>query len=50
MKEEVLDRTAEGKATPKTQKGLEFRRFFTRDGISPYDVVEWEYRTASITN
>src|SRR5262245_23736692 len=51
MKEDVLERTAEGNGSrSKTQKGLEFRRHFTREGISPYDSVEWEYRTAAITS
>jgi ribonucleoside-diphosphate reductase alpha chain len=53
MKEEVLDRTADGNAhlsTAHTQKGVEFRRHFTREGISPYDTLEWEYRTAAITS
>ena len=51
MKEEVLERKADGNgAGGKIQKGLEFRRYFTREGISPYDTVEWEYRTAAITN
>src|SRR5678815_5336610 len=43
MKEEVLVKKADG-------KGLEFRRYFTREGVSPYDAVEWEYRTAAITS
>jgi ribonucleoside-diphosphate reductase alpha chain len=30
--------------------GLKFERYFTRQGISPYDEVEWEIRTASIVN
>src|SRR5690242_3739803 len=30
--------------------GLSFRRFFTKAGVSPYDEVEWELRTASITD
>jgi ribonucleoside-diphosphate reductase alpha chain len=47
MKEEVLETTAGVSAA---KKGLEFRRYFTRDGISPYDAVEWEYRTAAITS
>jgi ribonucleoside-diphosphate reductase alpha chain len=33
-----------------TQKGLKIGRYFTRPGIDPYDEVEWEQRTASITN
>jgi ribonucleoside-diphosphate reductase alpha chain len=37
--------------TPKLKTpGLTFRRFFTKAGISPYDEVEWEKRTASITD
>src|SRR6188472_2005505 len=43
MKEEVLEKKADG-------KGLEFRRYFTREGLSPYDTLEWEYRTAAITS
>jgi ribonucleoside-diphosphate reductase alpha chain len=35
-----------GQAAP----GLKFPRCFTRTGISPYDEVEWELRTASITD
>jgi ribonucleoside-diphosphate reductase alpha chain len=30
--------------------GLEFSRTFTREGVSPYEAIEWETRTASITN
>src|SRR2546426_5804098 len=30
--------------------GLTFRRFFTKPGVSPYDEVEWERRTALITD
>ena len=29
--------------------GLQFRRYFTKPSVSPYDTVEWETRTASIT-
>src|SRR5438552_16790687 len=51
MKEEVLERKADGNGNlNKAKKGLEFRRYFSREGISPYDVVEWEYRIAAITN
>ena len=39
-------------ASPTTKKapGLAFRRFFTKPGVSPYDEVEWERRTAQITD
>src|SRR6266487_5923913 len=51
MKEDVLERKADENADVEArQKGLEFRRYFTREGISPYDSVEWEYRTAAITS
>jgi ribonucleoside-diphosphate reductase alpha chain len=38
--------------TPKTRKapGLSFRRYFTQPEISPYDALEWELRTAQITD
>ncbi len=55
MKEEVLERAAAAATSSETgnqtttRKGLEFRRYFTREGLSPYDTVEWEYRTAAIT-
>jgi ribonucleoside-diphosphate reductase alpha chain len=37
---------------PKTRKtpGLAFRRYFTQPDISPYDALEWELRTAQITD
>jgi len=37
---------ANNKKTP----GLTFRRFFTKPGVSPYSEVEWELRTAQITD
>src|SRR5262249_55668208 len=50
MKEEVLKTKADGNGTQAaTRKGLEFRRFFSREGISPFETAEWEYRTAAIT-
>jgi ribonucleoside-diphosphate reductase alpha chain len=30
--------------------GLEFPRHFTKEGSNPYEEIEWEIRTASITN
>ncbi len=30
--------------------GLEFERYFSRDGVDPFDEVEWELRPAVITN
>jgi ribonucleoside-diphosphate reductase alpha chain len=46
--------TAAVTGTPSTRNtkapGLSFRRFFTKPGISPYDEIEWEKRTAQITD
>ncbi len=35
---------------PYSQQGLKFTRRFTKDGVSPYDEIQWEKRTASITD
>src|SRR5262245_23382076 len=52
MKEDVLESTAatinETTDQSTKHKGLVFKRYFTREGIWPYDTVEWEYRTAAI--
>ena len=37
-------------ATPYAEKGLTFTRHFSTEGASPYDDVQWEKRTASITD
>jgi len=45
--------TTSSSATATTKKkapGLTFRRHFTKPGVSPYDEVEWELRTAQITD
>jgi ribonucleoside-diphosphate reductase alpha chain len=34
----------------KKAPGLTFRRLFTKPGVSPYDELEWERRTAQITD
>src|SRR3979411_521795 len=52
MKENTKTQTqqpASGQLGP-AAPGLKFPRYFTRAGISPYDEVEWELRTASITD
>ena len=33
-----------------TPRGIEFSRHFTRAGASPYDEIDWETRTATISN
>src|SRR5438128_3694408 len=49
-----LTTTSTTSATPKSDKkkapGLTFKRFVTKAGVSPYDEVEWELRTALITD
>lgn len=30
--------------------GIHFSRYFTKEGIHPYDAIQWEMRTAKITN
>jgi ribonucleoside-diphosphate reductase alpha chain len=45
--------TTASAATPTQKKkapGLSFKRFFTKAGVSPYDELEWELRTAQITD
>jgi ribonucleoside-diphosphate reductase alpha chain len=37
-------------ASPKKAPGLSFRRLFTKPGVNPYDEIEWERRTAQITD
>src|SRR2546422_172873 len=32
------------------ESGIEFPRTFSRPGVSPFDEVEWEIRTAAITS
>src|SRR5678815_1874069 len=34
----------------RARTGLKIPRYFSRAGVSPYDEVDWELRTASITN
>jgi len=36
--------------TPYTQRGLVFSRRFSTEGVSPYEEMQWERRTASITD
>ncbi len=42
--------TASTANNKKKAPGLTFRRFFTKPGVSPYSEVEWELRTAQITD
>ncbi len=35
---------------PQSKKGLEFKRRFTKEGVSPFDLFEYDYRTSIIRN
>ncbi len=47
---EAASTTATTPSTKKKASGLTFRRLFTKPGVHPYDEIEWELRTASITD
>ncbi|MEO7933814.1 MAG: vitamin B12-dependent ribonucleotide reductase [Chthoniobacterales bacterium] len=38
------------KRTPTPRQGLKFSRAFSTEGVSPFDEIEWEFRTAEITD
>ncbi len=50
MNEVQFQTASAAQQTPHAQRGLIFTRRFTTEGISPYDEIEWEQRTASITD
>jgi ribonucleoside-diphosphate reductase alpha chain len=50
MNEAHLQTSSAALQTPYTQRGLIFTRRFTTEGVSPYDEIKWERRTASITD
>src|SRR5712692_10017330 len=50
VREQVKKTEAATNANKKKAPGLTFRRLFTKPGVSPYDEVEWELRTAQITD
>ena len=41
---------ARGSRTRKKKSGLKFQRYFSHEGSSPFDEIEWERRTAEITD
>ena len=47
---EAYTHTATTALQTASQTGLKFTRRFSREGVSPYDEVQWERRTASITD
>jgi len=50
MNEAYLQGATTAQQAPYTQKGLKFTRRFSAEGVSPYDAVQWDQRTASITD
>jgi ribonucleoside-diphosphate reductase alpha chain len=50
MNEANLQTSAASSQAPPSQGGLAVARRFSRDGVSPYDEVQWERRTALITD
>src|SRR5271165_2570743 len=52
VRDQIKSQTAPTASPSKKSKapGLSFRRLFTKPGVSPYDEVEWELRTAQITD
>src|SRR5580698_6952236 len=50
MNETQLQASAIAHQAPYTEQGLTFTRRFSTEGASPYNDVQWEKRTASITD
>ena len=42
--------TTAATSSKKKAPGLSFKRYFTTAGVSPYDELEWELRTAQIAD
>jgi ribonucleoside-diphosphate reductase alpha chain len=47
---EVTGSAATSRTEPAAVRGLRFRRFFTKPDVDPFTTVEWELRTAVISN
>jgi ribonucleoside-diphosphate reductase alpha chain len=50
MSDTQYQSSTETTQNPTPQRGLVFGRRFTTEGVSPYDELKWERRTASITD
>jgi ribonucleoside-diphosphate reductase alpha chain len=50
MNEAQIQNSVDFPATAQQMKGIKMSRRFSRDGVSVYDEVQWEKRTASITD
>ena len=49
-KDQLKTQNVASTTNKKNGQGLTFRRLFTKPGVSPYNEVEWELRTAQITD
>jgi ribonucleoside-diphosphate reductase alpha chain len=49
-KDTTNTRTVIDQPVQTTSRGLKFQRYFTKPGVHPYDEIEWELRTAVISN
>lgn len=49
MQDVITPVTPKHKATPRVRK-LHFERFFTKEGVHPYEEIKWEMREARITD
>lgn len=54
-KDELIERLPGGNYTIRSEKlkhpkSITWKRYFTKEGVHPYDEVEWEKRSATITN
>ena len=47
---ETTPTSRSGSSAAGTGTGLQCKRFFSRPDVSPYDEIQWEFRTASIVD
>ncbi|HWB15468.1 MAG TPA: hypothetical protein VG538_03595, partial [Vicinamibacterales bacterium] len=40
----------QGTGVEPSVSGLEFERYFSKDGVDPFDEIDWELRSAVIAN
>src|SRR6187455_1076942 len=48
--ESIVERTGRTFGPSASVTGLEFERYFSKDGVDPFDEVDWELRSALIAN
>jgi ribonucleoside-diphosphate reductase alpha chain len=50
LEQQAVKQTADRAVGEGEKRGLHFQRYFTKPGIHPFDEIEWELRTATISN